>query len=491
MSLDIPFGGSLFAHDFLRESVTRLDDWRDIDVAALEAAGRGVFARFPITGSPNESQTEDDLIWPALAHLGWTASLRQQNLSAAGRQDVPDGLLFQDAAAKDRANGFTEEWRRYAFGLAVVESKRWGRPLDRRSDRRGEETAPSTQMLRYLRRVDDLTTGALRWGILTNGAQWRLYYQGARSVSEQFFELDLAALLALSGHNEGLFALTDTERHHWLKIFVLVFRREAFVAGATDPRTFHQRAIEDGRFYQERVAANLSELVFGQVFPGLARAVAAAAPKALLPDVREAALILLYRLLFILYAEDRDLLPVRDTRYDDYGLRENVRGDIGRRKDREDVFSTRATRYWSAFDDLCRVIAHGDGSIGLPPYNGGLFDQARTPLLGQIRLDDAVMATVIDALSFEHTPDGRRYINYRDLGVQQLGSIYERLLEHDLVREHDTITVRPNRLARKGSGSYYTPDDVVGLIIKDTIEPLIRSRMDAFEAGMVNSPQPP
>ena len=482
MSLDIPFGGSLFAHDFLRESVTRLDDWRDIDVAALEAAVRGVFARFPITGSPNESQTEDDLIWPVLAHLGWTASLRQQNLSAAGRQDVPDGLLFQDAAAKDRANGFTEEWRRYAFGLAVVESKRWGRPLDRRSDRRGEETAPSTQMLRYLRRVDDLTTGALRWGILTNGAQWRLYYQGARSVSEQFFELDLAALLALSGHNEGLFALTDTERHHWLKIFVLVFRREAFVAGATDPRTFHQRAIEDGRFYQERVAANLSELVFGQVFPGLARAVAAAAPKALLPDVREAALILLYRLLFILYAEDRDLLPVRDTRYDDYGLRENVRGDIGRRKDREDVFSTRATRYWSAFDDLCRAIAHGDGSIGLPPYNGGLFDQARTPLLGQIRLDDAVMATVIDALSFEHTPDGRRFINYRDLGVQQLGSIYERLLEHDLVREHDTITVRPNRLARKGSGSYYTPDDVVGLIIKDTIEPLIRSRMDAFEA---------
>ena len=57
-------------------------------------------------------------------------------------------------------------------------------------------------------------------------------------------------------------------------------------------------------------------------------------------------------------------------------------------------------------------------SIGLPPYNGGLFDQARTPLLGQIRLDDAVMATVIDALSFEQTPDGRRYINYRDLGVQ-------------------------------------------------------------------------
>ena len=491
MSIGTPFQGSLFAHDFLHESVTRLDDWRDLDADALEASLRDVFARFPITGSPNESQTEDDLIWPVLAHLGWTASLRQQNLSASGRQDVPDGLLFRDDAAKDRANGVTEEWKRYEFGLAVVESKRWGRPLDRRSDRRGEETAPSTQMLRYLRRVDDLTTGTLRWGILTNGARWRLYYQGARSVSEQFFELDLAALFDIPGHNEGLFALTDTERHHWLKVFVLVFRRAAFVAGPTDPRTFHQRAIEDGRFYEERVATNLSELVFGQVFPGLARAIAAAAPEAPLPDVREAALILLYRLLFILYAEDRDLLPVRDTRYDDYALRKNVRGDIGQRKDQQDVFSARATRYWSALDDLCQAIAHGDASIGLPSYNGGLFDQARTPLLGQIRLDDAVMATAIDALSFEQTPAGRRYINYRDLGVQQLGSIYERLLEHDLGRERDEITIRLNRLARKGSGSYYTSDDLVALIIKETIEPLVRARIDAFlarQAELATSP---
>ena len=94
--------------------------------------------------------------------------------------------------------------------------------------------------------------------------------------------------------------------------------------------------------------------------------------------MREAALILLYRLLFILYAEDRDLLPVRDARYDDYALREKVRDDIKQRKDRQDVFSGRAARYWSAIDDLCRAIDQGDASIGLPPYNGGLFDRDRT-----------------------------------------------------------------------------------------------------------------
>ena len=485
MSINNPFQGSLFANDFLCESIVESPDWRAIDdmtLDTLEASVRDVFNLFPTRKTPNESQTEEDLIWPVLLQLGWTASLRQQNLSTRGREDVPDGLLFTDAAAKERANSFTEEWKRYELGLAVVESKRWLRPLDRRAERRGEENAPSTQMLRYLRRVDDLTTGKLRWGVLTNGARWRLYYQGARSVSEQFFEVDLAVLLDLPGHNDGLFALTEAERHHWLKVFMLVFRREAFLPGTTDPRTFHQRAIEEGRFYEERVASSLSGLVFGQVFPGLARAIAAAAPAAPLPEVREAALILLYRLLFILYAEDRDLLPVRDARYDDYALREKVRDDIKQRKDREDVFSASAARYWSAIDDLCRAIDQGDASIGLPPYNGGLFDRDRTPLLGRIRLDDQVMADVIDALSFEQTPDGRHYINYRDLGVQQLGSIYERLLEHEIIRDSNGIAVRPNVFARKGSGSYYTPDDLVGLIIKETIEPLVRSRMGVFTA---------
>ena len=485
MSIATPFQGSLFVNDFLCESVTESPDWQDISASALdalEASVRDVFDGFPIAGSPNESQTEDDLIWPVLVQLGWMASLRQQNLSAHGRLDVPDGLLFADDTGKVLANGFPEEWKRYEFGLAVVESKRWLRPLDRRSGRLGEETAPSTQMLRYLRRVDDLTTGKLRWGILTNGARWRLYYQGVRSVSEQFFEVDLAALLDLPGHNDGLFALTKAERDHWLKVFVLVFRREAFLAGPTDPRTFHQRAIEEGRFYEKRVAADLSALVFEQVFPALARSIAAAAPEAPLPEVREAALILLYRLLFIFYAEDRDLLPVRNTRYDDYALREKVREDVRKRKDQDDVFSASAARYWAAIDDLCRAIDQGDTSIGLPPYNGGLFDRQRVPLLTNIRLGDEVMADAIDALSFEQTTEGRRYINYRDLGVQQLGSIYERLLEHEIVREDSEIAVRPNVFARKGSGSYYTPDDLVALIIKETVEPLIQSRIDDFTA---------
>ena len=485
MNIESAVRGSLFARDFLTESISQLSDWPAVDTAALnafEGALRSLFDRFPTDRTPNESQTEDDLIWPVLGALGWTASLRQQNLSSHGRDDVPDGLLFADEATKGRANRCRQEWQRYEYGLAVVESKRWQRPLDRRSDRQGEQTAPSTQMLRYLRRVDDLTNGALRWGVLTNGAKWRLYWAGARSVSEQFFELDLAAALNLPGHNDGLLALSEADRRHCLKLFMLFFRRNAFLPDpdTADAPTLHQRVLDEGRVYEERVAADLSALVFKQVFPKLAQAIAEAAPTAALSEARDAALILLYRLLFILYAEDRDLLPVRDNRYDDYGLRDKVRGDIGRRKSQGDTFSASAARYWSIIDDLCRAIDQGDASIGLPPYNGGLFDRQRTPLLATVRLGDAVMADVIDALSFEVTDQGRHYINYRDLSVQQLGSIYERLLEYEVVRAGNAINVRPNVFARKGSGSYYTPDDLVNVILKETVGPLVESCTEAF-----------
>ena len=247
-----------------------------------------------------------------------------------------------------------------------------------------------------------------------------------------------------------------------------MFRREAFVPSPADRRTFHQIALDQGRFYEERVAGDLSKLVFGFIFPALVQSIAAAAPAAPLDGVRDAALILLYRLLFILYAEDRALLPVDDPRYDQYGVRTQLRAEIGRRKDRADVFSATAAHYWSVLEELSRAIDEGDATIGLPPCNGGLFDPKKTPLLTQIRLGDAVMAEAVGNLSFEKSETGRKYINYRDLGVQQLGSIYERLLERRVTREDGETRVQPNFFARKRAGGYYTPDDLVKLIIRET-----------------------
>ena len=262
----------------------------------------------------------------------------------------------------------------------------------------------------------------------------------------------------------------------------------AFAPGAADGRTFHRRALDEGRLHRERVTAGLSEAVFGDVFPRLARAVAAAAPDAPLAEVRDAALILLYRLLFLCYAEDRGLLPVHDPRYAHYSFR-RVREDVGRILEAGGLFASVITSYWGRVNGLCRTIGGGDLRLGLPACEGGLFDAARAPLLGRIELGDHVMARVIDALSFQSGEGGRRYVNYRDLSVRQLGSIYERLLEQQVARAPGgpadgggAIVVRPDVFARKDSGSYYTPDELVERIVRDTVGPLIDARVDAFDA---------
>ncbi len=478
--------GSLFTTDYLIEAVAATPAYAEVDVSGLRADLEAIAAAFPQDIRTNESQTEDDFIWPVLKALGWTESLRQQNLTVSGRDDVPDGLLFADAVAKSAANRQADQWKRYAEGLAVVESKRWARPLDRASGR-DEATAPSTQMLRYLRRIDDLTGGRLRWGILTNGAKWRLYWAGARSVSEEFLEIDLGRVLALGGAGD-LFA-SEADRDHWLRVFAVMFSREAFLKDGADGRggvgrSFHERARAEAAFYEARVAASLSKLVFEQVFPSLAAAIADAAPKAALQEVREASLVLLYRLLFLLYAEDRDLLPVSDRRYDDYALRP-LRIEVGERVAQGDALSASASRIWNHIADLSRIVDKGDSSVGIPPYNGGLFAAEAFPLLESVRIPDSVMAPALDALSFERSTGTRRYINYRDLSVQQLGSIYERLLEYEIVRDDSgTLAVRPNLFARKNTGSYYTPDELVGLILDETLEPLIAERLEAFRKAL-------
>lgn len=473
--------GALFTQDYLVEGITGSAEYAAVDVAATRRALRDIVAAFPHASKPNEATTETDLIWPILTLLGWSDTLTQQNLSAMGRVDVPDALLFIDTAAKQQANVHPEEWKRYAFGAAIVESKRWGRALDRAEGRTGgDKDTPSTQLLRYLRRIDDLTNGTLRWGILTNGSKWRLYFSGARSTIDDYLELDLARIMRLDGDLLDT-AITDDERDHWLTVFVAMFSRPAFARATATAPSFHDRARREAAFYEERVAKSLSDLVFTRLYPALGKAVAKAAPSdTTLDDVRQATLILLYRLLFILYAEDRGLLPVKDNRFDDYALRDK-RLDVGRRKDSGDVFSSVAKNLWNHFAGLAEMIDLGDPSVGLPPYNGGLFRGDKTPLLKSIALGDDVMAEAIDILSFEQRDGQRRYINYRDLSVQQLGSIYERLLEFELIRDDTgSVDIRPSIFARKNSGSYYTPDDLVLLILDETLEPLIADAMGAF-----------
>src|SRR5690606_11325572 len=94
--------GALFTQDYLLDGITGTEAYRSVDAEKLRNALAKIFAAFPHSSGPNEATTENDLVWPLLAALGWTDNLTQQNLSEKGRVDVPDGLLFIDAEAKSK-----------------------------------------------------------------------------------------------------------------------------------------------------------------------------------------------------------------------------------------------------------------------------------------------------------------------------------------------------------------------------------------------------
>lgn len=99
-------GGHLFTRDYLLEGVKRAPQWRALDDGAFadfETNARKVLAGFPINGRPNEATTEKDLIYPVLEALGWTDVQVQETLSAKGRKQVPDALLFASAEQKTLA----------------------------------------------------------------------------------------------------------------------------------------------------------------------------------------------------------------------------------------------------------------------------------------------------------------------------------------------------------------------------------------------------
>ncbi|MEO5655942.1 MAG: hypothetical protein ABIR00_08180, partial [Nitrosospira sp.] len=484
--------GKLFSQDFLLEGIRSTPAWEALTDELIDTFLRdlkGIYSHITTTSQLNEANTEADIIEKVLGFLDWhDLTLRQVSASATRRENVPDFLLFPDVAAKQAARAEKRDDRRYRHGIAILEAKRWMRPLDRgEATDRLDPGTPSNQILRYLSSVEVASERRVRWGILTNGAVWRLYWQGARSRSEEFLELDLAPLLNIPDCTQNMFGI-DTI--HGVKLFFCLFHRGAFLRQTWDNqgRTFHEYAFNEARLYEEKVSQDLGARVFATIFPQLADALAAGDPNAditspiYLTELRDATLILLYRLLFILYAEDRNLLPARDERYDDYSLRK-IRKDITQRRDTNDTLSASACRYWQHVRDLFRIISQGDSSIGMPAYNGGLFEDNRAPLLTRSRVSDASFAPLFDDLA--RRPDLlRAWINYRDLSVQHLGGIYERLLEYSLAVENGRIITRPASFARKISGSYYTHDGLVKLIIREAVGPLVNERKEAFDAQL-------
>lgn len=160
-----------------------------------------------------------------------------------------------------------------------------------------------------------------------------------------------------------------------------------------------------------------------------------------LADIFEATLTLLYRLLFLLFAESRDLLPIREAPYQAASLKK-IKDEIADKAGvAESEVAERLNKVYSAkdttlYDRLCKLFEamdKGNPLLNVPTYNGGLFNT--TPDKSESR--DQRIARF---LSIHKVPDRYQdertlalvFIDYKSLQVRHLGSIYEGLLEFKL-----------------------------------------------------------
>src|SRR5262249_4547328 len=128
---------------------------------------------------------------------------------------------------------------------------------------------------------------------------------------------------------------------------------------------------------------------------------------------------------------------------------------------------------WAALQAMARLAHAGctSGDLHVVPFNGRLFSPAAAPLLDHLPLGDRAVAMALSSLLFTAEMGHRRRICYADLGVEQLGSVYERLLD-------DPANAGDARRAsiRKSTGTFYTPRPLTDYLVRATLTPLVENR---------------
>lgn len=500
----------LFSDHFLNKRLPTESPYWTSEKAAAQTAFDKILVQYKKFTStykhPHEAQTEDDFIRPVLGLLGYSYIV-QTPLKHKGKFNQPDYSLFADENTKKAAGSLKvkEQEAFYSKALAICDAKYWGRPLDiKLTDKRDTytNTNPSFQIVNYL-------VGAnVDWGILTSGKLWRFYYQKASSRSSNFYEIDLEDLL-LRGYSEAFL------------YFFLFFRKEAFIKDSHG-KSFLDQVLEGSTHYATELSDLLKEKVFEEIFPHLARGFLhyrktgmgiQAETDETLKEIYNGTLTLLYRLLFILYAEDRDLLLVKEKAYRHYSLA-NIKEKVAELRDKKATLSEISTDLWSDLDTLFKIIDVGDPKLNVPTYNGGLFSQKnpKNDFLKANKVPDPWLAEALDHLTREIAEESGKpqFIDYSELEVRHLGSIYEGLLEFylkiadedkALVREKGREVYKPlaevknpkeivkegqlylenDRHERKSTGSYYTPDYIVKYIVQNAVGPVLEEKLGKVE----------
>jgi hypothetical protein len=288
------------------------------------------------------------------------------------------------------------------------------------------------------------------WCVVFNGTHVRLIGAG-RLYSRRFteFDLDLAvdderACLAL----QMLFGCHD--RSATSRLDDLIEASERHAAGVC-------RSLRDG------VLAASSRLL---------EALLRRSSKTPVDSAFEQSLTIVYRILFLLFAEARHLVPLWHPVYrESYSL--DALGAAAFR-------SPASAGLWEAIRAACRLAHDGceAGDLRVTPFNGRLFAPARAPLAERRDLDDPAAREALIALATQAAADGesRERIAYRDLGVEQLGAVYEALLDYAPRLEPRTrvVTLKSGTGRRKATGTFYTPQSITHYLVRHALGPLVR-----------------
>ena len=186
----------------------------------------------------------------------------------------------------------------------------------------------------------------------------------------------------------------------------------------------------------------------------------------------EQSLTVLYRVLFLLFAEARGLVPVWHPLYRDRYTIDSILATL--------MTTGRYRGIWPALQAIARLAHAGcqAGDLRVTAFNGRLFSPLHTPTAERSRIDDDAIGKAL--LAVGTSPGTRRTrIRYRDLDVEQLGAVYEHVLDYEAAREAGGVVLRRTGDVRKASGTFYTPRAVTGYLVRRTLAPLVREKSAA------------
>jgi hypothetical protein len=382
-------------------------------------------------------------------------------------QPTPAGGIVVD----DKAFPVSHLW-----GATPLHLLGWGVDLDKRT--RGvpgaAERAPQAMVQELLNRTDQYL-----WAMLSNGRTIRLLRDSTSLAGQAYVEFDLESMF--DGEVFSDFVL----------LYLLLHQSRVEVPDDGIPadcwlEKWRTSAAESGTralgLLRDGVKDALEALGTGFLqAPGNDLNARLADGSLRIEDYHRALLRLVYRLLFLFVAEDRGLLldPDADAtaarRFQDYYSTARLRALARKRR------GARHVDQWEALQLVITALGQVGGlpQLGLPGL-GGIFNPEPIDVVMGQHLPNEALLTAVRKLSVVH-PKGSppRVVDYRNLGAEELGSIYESLLE--LVPRHDQLgrAFTLEALAgneRKTSGSYYTPSSLIDLVLDEALDPLLDER---------------